>query len=69
MAETYVVVKQQETVGKLADGTWGTVVRVVFRTAGDVILSVDVPIELYSVDNVRAAIENRASHADAIQSL
>lgn len=69
MAETYTVVSQRETIGKLPDNTYGQVVRITFRTFGDTVLSVDVPATDYNVDNVKAAIEARVQHANDIAQL
>lgn len=69
MAETYTVVSQRETIGRLPDNSYGQVVRVTFRTFADVVLSVDIPATEYNVDNVQAAIEARVQHANAISQL
>lgn len=65
----YVVVKQQETVGKLPDDTYGPVVKIIFRVASGAVLSVQVPTTDYSADAVRLAIEERVRHADEIANL
>lgn len=69
MADGYIVVKQEQTVGKLPDNTFGSVVRVTFRTTAGTVLAVDVPTDVYSVDTVKAAIEERVAHSEAIDTL
>lgn len=69
MADTFTVVSQRETIGRLPDNSYGPVVRVTFRTFGDVVLSVDIPASEYTVDNVKAAIEARVQHANDISQL
>lgn len=65
----YEVVKQTETVGKLADDTFGPVVKVIFRIASGAVLSIQVPTTDYSLDAVRVAIEERVRHANEIANL
>ncbi len=69
MADGYEVIDQQQTVGLLPDRTYGPVMRVTFRTSAGVVMMVDVPIGLYNVDNVRAAIEERVAHANEVSNL
>lgn len=69
MAATYEVTDQRQTIAELPDRTYGPVMRVTFRTVGGAVMSVDVPIGAYNVDNVRAAIEERVAHAEEIANL
>lgn len=66
---TFTVVKQSEVVGELPDGSFGRLVRIVFRTAAGVLGSVDVPSSTYSRDTAVAAITERAKHLDDVQAL
>lgn len=69
MADGYEVIDQHQTVGQLPDRTYGPVMRVTFRTVGNVVMMVDVPIGDYNVGNVRAAIEQRVADSEEIAQL
>lgn len=61
------VLTQRQTIARLPDDSYGTVMRITFRTAANVVLSVDVPAADYNPETARAMIEERAAHADEIQ--
>lgn len=65
----YTIVKQEETTAQLRDGSWGKVMRVTFRTAGNVVLSVNAEQDQYTAEGVRALIEEKVGHSEAIANL
>lgn len=68
-ARAWTVLDQEQTIGLLSDRTYGPVMRIKFRTAGNVVRSVDVPVADYSRDAVVARLDEAAAETDAIQNL
>lgn len=66
MDKPYEVLTQRQTIGRLPDDTFGPVMRVTVKTAGGVVLAVDVPAADYVPDKVRALIDEKVAHADEI---
>lgn len=69
MADGWTVVKQEQTIAKLPDDTFGPVVRITFRTTAGIVRSIDVPVAEYNAATVAERIDNAAKETDAIQNL
>ena len=67
--DSYTVIKQAQTIGRLPDDTFGPVVRVTFRTANGTVRSIDVDANAYNVDNVREAIEAEVQKIEDVANL
>ena len=68
-APLYVVTSQQETVDRSAAGEYVNGVRVAYRTRSGATGSVFVPYTEFTEPRVRALLQERAGHAEAIQSI
>lgn len=69
MAEGYRVIGQQQRTTLGPDGRFQDVVEVTFTTDHGVTQSVTVPLVKYNADTVKAMIDERLSHIDAVHNL
>lgn len=69
MGARWIVLRQEQVIGKLPDNSYGPVVRVTYRTANNVVRWIDVPVEDYTADNVSALIEAQVDEIDAVTNL
>lgn len=69
MADGYRVVSQRQTTELTADGRFGDVMEITFRTDGGTVGSVRIPLDRYSAQSARDAIDEYVTHIAAVESL